>query len=148
MVAPYALSDERLSEVYLVGCLLVLQEVSFDVEYTVDVDASTLSPDPTEGVRDISFITLSCYKSACVLDRGKMRSQAGNGVMIWDGKSRIDLSGQSTAYTNLVKFGYCAEYDKAKLDYKAGKSLVGRAIVGPFSSPRVCLDDLTNRRMF
>ena len=43
----YTFVDDRLEESILVSAQLVLHEIDFEKTYTVDVDSSTLSPDPT-----------------------------------------------------------------------------------------------------
>ena len=43
----YTFTDSRVEESILVAAQLVLIEIDFDKSYTIDVDASSISPDPT-----------------------------------------------------------------------------------------------------
>ena len=86
----YSFTDDRLEELILVASQLVLTTLDFTNEYTVDVDALTLNPDPTTGTKDDSFINLVSLKAACVVLGSEVRSNALNSISLRDGPSAID----------------------------------------------------------
>ena len=63
---------------------------------------------------------------------GEIRLEAGNSISIKDGPSAIDLRGVSSTLVILHK-DLCAKYDAAVLDYSAGNSIAGHAVLGPYS---------------
>ena len=57
----YTFTNDRVEETILVSAQLLLYEVDFENTYPVDVDASSLSPDPTSSSnKDDAFIALLC----------------------------------------------------------------------------------------
>jgi hypothetical protein len=135
----YTYSDVRLETSILVAAQIVLTEVDFENTYTVDVDQSLLSPDPTnptEGSsnlnKDDAFINLICLKTACIIMGSEMKTQALNAVRVSDGPSSIDY----TAVAANIKFLYeyaCKTYEAYKFNYAAGNNAVGKAILSPYS---------------
>jgi hypothetical protein len=81
---------------------------------------------------DFAFITLICLRSACIIVGSQIRSESGNAISIKDGPSAIDLRGVTATLSVLYK-DLCAKYDQAELDYRAGSSVAGQAILGPYS---------------
>lgn len=133
----YSFSDTRLQETLLVAAQYVFKEVTLAQAYTIDVDALTLTPDPTEGTKDDSFINLVCLKAACIIDRARFRSTVGQSIRVKDGSSEIDLTSAYKGHEILLKEGNCKEYEKAKLDYLMGgngsvNGGVGKFIFGPY----------------
>ena len=63
----YTFTDSRLEEAVLVSAQLASLEIDFDNTYAIDVDSVSLSPDPTSGNKDDSFINLVCLKTAQML---------------------------------------------------------------------------------
>ncbi len=130
--ANYSFSDSRLEETILVSAQLVLTEIDFDKTYTVDVDALTLDPDPTTGGdKDDPFISLVSLKTACLILGSEVRTNSLNAVSVKDGAAAIDMRGVTAGLTSLYK-DLSAKYDQAVLQYKAGNSVVGHAILGPY----------------
>jgi len=126
-------ADSRLKTTILVAATFVNNAVNFNNEYVISLGSSTLSPDPTEtDTKDDNFITLTALKTACILIGGEIRLESGNAISIKDGPSAIDLRGVSVTLAALHK-DLCAKYDAAVLDYAAGRSIVGHAILGPYS---------------
>jgi hypothetical protein len=129
----YSFSDTRLEETILVATQLVLTEIDFDQTYTVDVDALSLDPDPTTlSDKDDAFISLVSLKAACVILGSEVRTNSLNAVSVKDGASSIDMKGVAAGLMALYK-DLCGKYDQAVLQYKAGNSVVGHAILSPYS---------------
>jgi hypothetical protein len=126
-------ADSRLQTTILVAATFVNNAVNFNNEYTISLGSSTLSPDPTDtATKEDSFVTLTALKTACILIGGEIRLESGNAISIKDGPSAIDLRGVSVTLAALHK-DLCAKYDAAVLDYAAGRSIVGHAVLTPFS---------------
>ena len=90
----YTFTDSRIEESILVSAQLVLHEINFDKTYTIDVDGSSLSPDPTtSGSKDNSFINLVSLKSATVLLGSELKTHSLNAIALKDGPSSLDLRG-------------------------------------------------------
>lgn len=129
----YKYSDSRLESSLLVSSQLVTLQIDFNNTYTINIEQCSLSPDPTDaGTKDNAFINLACLKTACIIVGSEVRSEAGNAISIKDGPSSIDLRG--VASTLMALYGdLCEKYDKLVLDYRAGNSVAGQAILGPYS---------------
>ena len=128
----YKFSDHRIETTLLVAAQLVTLEVDFDNTYTINVEQCKLTPDPTDDTKDNAFINLVCLKASCVMIGSQIRSEAANSISIKDGPSAIDLRGVASTLTVLYA-DLCQKYDKAVLDYKAGNSIGGQGILGPYS---------------
>ena len=122
---------KRLETAILVSAQLVTFDTTFSYNYTINVEKCLLNPDPT-AVNDTNFIALTTLKTACVILGSEVRAESGNAISIKDGPSAIDLSGVSNTLMILYK-DLCQKYEQMLLDYQAGGSLVGHAILGPFS---------------
>ena len=112
---------------------MVLHEIDFDNTYTVDVDGLSLSPDPTGlANKDNAFINLICLKSSCVILSSEVRTHGLNAIKMSDGPSSIDMTGIAKNIEVSSK-DISARYDHAVMQYKAGGSIAGQAILGPYS---------------
>jgi hypothetical protein len=129
----YKYSPHRLESAILVAAHLLTTETDLKQQYSINVEQCHLSPDPTEsGTKDDDFITLVSFKCACIILGGEVRSESGNAISIKDGPSAIDLRGVSGTLMSLYK-DLCEKYDQMLLDYRAGNSIGGHAILGPYS---------------
>ena len=129
----FKFTDSRIQTSILVAATFVNNAVDFSNDYTINIGASTLSPDPTDAATEESnFVTLTTLKTACIMIGGEIRLEAGNSISIKDGPSAIDLRGVSSTLVILHK-DLCAKYDAAILDYSAGRSIAGHAVLGPYS---------------
>jgi hypothetical protein len=138
----YKYSDDRVETTLLVAAQLTSLQVDFTNTYTINVEGCLLSPDPTDvGTKDDAFINLVSLKAACVMLGSEIRSESGNAISIKDGPSAIDLRGVTSTLTMLYK-DMSEKYDKMLLDYRAGGSIAGQAILGPYSPG----SDLISRR--
>jgi hypothetical protein len=111
----YTFATDRVETTILVAAQLMIMNVDFNNTYEINVEASTLSPDPTDtDTKDNPFIALACLLS------------------IKDGPSAIDLRGVTNTLTVLYQ-DLCKKYEDALLDYRAGNSVVGQSVLGPYS---------------
>ena len=90
----YTFTSDRIEESILVATQLMLNEIDFEQTYTVDVDSSALSPDPTTlADKDDPFITLVSLKTAHLLLCSEIKTNSLNAISLRDGPSSIDLRG-------------------------------------------------------
>jgi hypothetical protein len=129
----YKYSANRIETSILVSAQLVTLQTDFNNTYTINVEQCSLSPDPTDtDTRDDAFINLTCLKTACVIVGSEVRSESTNAISIKDGPSAIDLRGVASTLIILYQ-DLCKKYDQLVLDYRAGGSVAGQAILGPYS---------------
>ena len=129
----YTYSDHRIETTILVAGQLSQFDITFDNNYDINVENCTLDPDPTRtNPEDQAFITLIVLKAACIIVGGAIRGESGNAISIKDGPSAIDLRGVTATLTTLYK-DLCSKYEQAVMNYKAGNSIGGQAILGPYS---------------
>ena len=129
----YTFSTDRGETTILVAAQLLIMNVDFNNTYDVNVEASTLSPDPSDlDTKDDPFIALACLRAACIIVGSEIRKESGNAISIKDGPSAIDLRGVTSTLTVLYQ-DLCKKYDEALLDYRSGNSLSGQSILGPYS---------------
>jgi hypothetical protein len=134
IVAPYTYTDERLQQVIVVAAQLMLNDISFPVNYSIDIENIDISPDPTDATRDDAFINLGVLKSGCFMDSSLFRTKAASaGILVKTGPHTVDTKGVIDAYKVLLEKGLCKAYDDAKWEYEAGNLSPGRAILGPFA---------------
>ena len=129
----YKYSPRRLETTILVAAQMLTTETDLNEDYSINVETCLLDPDPTdEATKDDDFIALVILKTACIMLGGEIRAEAGNAIAVKDGPSSIDLRGVTGTLNTLYR-DMCAKYDQLLLDYKAGNSLAGHAILGPYS---------------
>lgn len=129
----YKYSDNRIETSILVASQLMIMNVDFNNAYNINVETCKLSPDPTdEATKDNPFITLSSLRAACIIIGSEIRSESGNAISIKDGPSAIDLRGVTQTLTVLYK-DLCQKYENLLLEYRAGSSVAGHAILGPYA---------------
>tara|TARA_B100000085_G_scaffold271307_1_gene284628 strand:+ start:684 stop:1205 length:522 start_codon:yes stop_codon:yes gene_type:complete len=132
-VTNYTFSNKRLETTLLVAAQLVRSEMDFSNDYSINVESCQLDPDPTDSsTQENDFVTLVVLKAACIVVGSEVRSESTNAISIKDGPSAIDLRGVSNTLVVLYK-DLCSKYEKAVLDYRAGRSIAGNAILGPYS---------------
>ena len=128
----YTFTDSRLEEAVLVSAQLASLEIDFANIYTIDVDSSSLSPDPTTaGEKDDSFINLVSLKTAQMLIGSELKTHSLQAVSLRDGPSSIDLRG-IVAGLKILFDDINRRYDEAVIQYKLN-GIVGQAILGPYS---------------
>ena len=132
-IAATTYADDRLEETVLVSAQLILNYVEFDNTFTVDVDSLSLSPDPTAlTTKDNAFINIVCIKAACVILSSELRTHGLNSVSISDGPSRIDMTGV-VKNLQIIQQDMCQRSEHAIMQHKAGNSVAGQAILGPYA---------------
>tara|TARA_B100001564_G_scaffold113978_2_gene94761 strand:+ start:2086 stop:2589 length:504 start_codon:yes stop_codon:yes gene_type:complete len=129
----YTFSTDRVETTILVAAQLLIMNVDFNNDYDINVEAITLSPDPTDtDTKDDPFIALACLRAACIVIGSEIRKESGNAISIKDGPSAIDLRGVTSTLTVLYQ-DLCKKYDESLIDYRAGNSVSGQSILGPYS---------------
>jgi hypothetical protein len=128
----YKYSDDRIETSILVSAQMLTIETDFTNSYFIDIANGDLSPDPTAGDKDNAFINLTALKTACIIIGSELKTEASNAISIKDGPSAIDLRGVASTLSVLYK-DLSDKYAKLLLDYRAGGSIVGHAILGPYS---------------
>lgn len=129
----YKYSDERIETSILVSAQMLSIETDFSTSYSIDIANGELSPDPTDvNAKDNAFINLSALKTACIIVGSELKTEASNAISIKDGPSAIDLRGVASTLSVLYK-DLSDKYNKLLLDYRAGGSIAGHAILGPYS---------------
>ena len=79
----YSFTPNRIETTILVAAQLLLMNVDFTNEYSVNVEACTLSPDPTDtDTKDDPFIALACLRAACIILGSEIRKESGNAISI------------------------------------------------------------------
>jgi len=142
----YTFTDSRLEEAVLVSAQLALLEIDFENVYAIDVDAVSLSPDPTDSSnKDDSFINLVSLKTSQMLLGSELKTHSLNAISLRDGPSALDLrgivSGLKILFDDINK-----RYDEAVMQYKLN-GVVGQAVLGPYSpgSDAVSRTNMSNR---
>lgn len=146
----YKYSDDRLATTILVAARLMFLNCDFAQTYSINVNAITLAPDPTDSATpDEPFVILTCLRAACIILGSEIKAESGNAISIKDGPSAIDLRGVTATLTTLYK-DLSGKYDKLLLEYRAGNSIGGAAILGPYSpgSRGIYYDDHRNGGYF
>ena len=130
----YAYTNGRIKQTIVVAAQLVLNEIDFDKTYSVTVSTSGITPDPTAATKDDAFINLVSLKSACLIASSELRTKSLDAVRVSDGSSSIDAGGVLRGFEALSK-SMCQRYEDAKIQYKAGNSVAGKAVLTPYESP-------------
>ncbi len=124
-------TDERLKQVIVVGAFNVINDADFQNDYSISVSSLSISPDPISE-KDTDFSILSVYKAACILIGSEVKTESANAISIKDGPSAIDLRGV-TQNLNIMYQDICKKYDELLKNYQYNNTLVGQAILGPYS---------------
>lgn len=133
MESPQTYADEYLKRVLITAGIMVDTEVTFSYNYTYDINAITISPDPVAS-GDSTFTALVPLKTACILTQGEFRQALGQGIKVRDGDSAIDTSVSFRGYRDILEFGPCAAYEKLRWSLLASSG-TGKAVLGPYRIP-------------
>ncbi len=133
---PQTYTDQYIQRVLITASMMVDIEVPLGYDYTYDISALTISPDPIVK-QDSVFISLIPLKSACILVQGEFKQALGQGIKVRDGDSAIDTSVSFKGYRDILELGPCAAYEKLKWSIlsSGGTLTIGRAVFGPHRIP-------------
>lgn len=135
ITAPQTYTDEYIKRVLITAGIMVDAEIPFGYDYSYDINALTISPDPVTS-DDSIFMALVPLKSACILTQGEFKQALGQGIKVRDGDSAIDTSVSFRGYRDILELGPCAAYEKLKWSLLASGasagSGVGKAVLGPY----------------
>ncbi len=133
IASPQTYTDEYLERVLITAGIIVDAEFPFDYDYSYDISALTISPDPVTS-EDSVFMALVPLKAACILVQGEFKQALGQGIKVRDGDSAIDTSVSFRGYRDILELGPCAAYEKLKWSLLASSG-VGKAVLGPYRVP-------------
>lgn len=127
-------SDSRILQLATVAAQYVLMEVNLDKNYSVNVVASEITPDPSDPAsRDTDFIGFIAMKAACLLDHSTFRTKAaGEGLRAALGPASLSVTGTLGGYRDIINMGPCKLYDQLVLDHNIGNATAVRAVFSPF----------------
>ena len=132
-VAETTYDDGRLEETVAVAAQLLLNEIDFEQTYTINLDTISISPDPTtSNAMDESFITIVSLKAACILVSSELKSNSLTALRVVDGPSTID-NREVIAGLKIIQADICGRLEHSIMQYKAGISPAGQAILSPYS---------------
>lgn len=135
--SPYTFSNDKVEQSIAVAGYQVTLDYDFAVDYTFDIDAPDISPDPmADATYDQIMIALVTLKAACILSVNRYTGQVGNGLKVRDGDTEVDTTAGFKGYLDIVTIGPCASY--RKLLEQVGNvqfANLGKAVVGPYSHP-------------
>ena len=130
-------ADCRLEETLLVAAQLKYAAIDFDQTYSIDVDALTLSPDPTAvNPKDDWFINIVCLYAASIILDSEAKTLAAQSFRIKDGPSSIE-TGDAYKATKELADEMAKKVDMAIMQYKAGDSVGAQAILTPYTQEYV-----------
>jgi hypothetical protein len=133
----YQFSDSRIEEAITVAAQLIHNEMEFLVDYNIEVDSKTITPDPTttpvgSSPKDDDFIALCCLRAAMLFTASQLKTYSLKAISIRDGASALDMRGVipglKAIHDDLVK-----KYEAVKLDYQTSKLGLGKTILSPYS---------------
>jgi hypothetical protein len=124
-------TDSRLQQIIAVSAYKVNEQADFDNDYSVDMSAKTISPDPVTNT-DSDFTVLTAYQAACMILGSEVKTEAANSIMLRDGPSSIDLRGV-TGSLNTLYNSLCEKFEQLMTVYKSTNKIHGQAVLGPYS---------------
>lgn len=131
----YTYSDDNLLNIILISSQYIQQENNFTLDYAVNLDNQTISPDPTSKAsnsRDESFLWLVTLKSCCMILKSELKSVSGQAIYVKDGESAVDLRSTLQGKIAAAK-RFCDDYEDARWKHNLGSRPSGEGIFGPFS---------------
>lgn len=133
----YQFSDDRIEEAILVAAQLIHNEMEFSIDYNIEVDGRSLTPDPTmtpvgNNPKDDDFIALCCLRAAILFTSSQLKTYSLKAISIRDGASSLDMRGVIVGLKALHD-DITKKYEDVKLDYQTSKLGLGKAILSPYS---------------
>lgn len=135
MDSPQTYTDSRLTDISVYSAHLLMGEVSFNFDYSINIANSSITPDPTVSPEDTNFTNLLALRTSSLIANSEYKTAAKQSFIVKDGPSSVDSTNR---YKALAEFAKTAKeaYDKAKIDYIAGNSVGAVAVLTPFYSER------------
>jgi hypothetical protein len=139
---PQKNTDAYLQQVLVTAGIIADSEIAFPFDYTYDVTAITITPDPVSS-GDVIFQALVPLKAACIIVHGDFRLALTQGIKVRDGDSAIDTSVSFRGYRDILELGPCAAFEKLKSDIQSGRAEgknageIGAAVMSPFREANV-----------
>jgi len=125
-------SDERLHQVIVVAAKYVQFDVDLINRYELDIANPEISPDPTAANDDI-FISLTCLKSACIIDQSSVRTKAVlEGIRAALGPASLSVGGSLEGLRMILEMGPCASYEELTSHWDVKEATAVRAVLSPF----------------
>lgn len=140
--APQKNTDNYLKQVVITSAIMVDSEIKFANNYTYDLSAITITPDPITQ-QDLIFQALVPLKSACIMNQADFRLALSQGIKVKDGDSFVDTSVGFRGYRDILQFGPCSVYDRLKWDIQSGRAngqtaeFVGGVVMSPYRPANV-----------
>ena len=122
--------NDRIKQVIVISAYTMLSTTTFLYDYTVNIGAVTISPDPIE---DTDFSLLVAYKAACIIIGGEVKNASNQALSYREGPNSLDLSGVATALQALYKDLSSKLEDMLNTYEMEQSSANGHAILGPYS---------------
>jgi hypothetical protein len=136
LTVPYKYSLDRIEQAIVISGLIAAQEFSFDTDYTFDIVAPDIFPDPADpDTYDIAAIGLFGLKAACMLSMNNYQGAVVTGIKVRDGDSSVDTTGNFGGYKDIIALGPCSAYNNLlkTLLIRRGSNQ-GKAVLSPNSS--------------
>lgn len=128
---PPTYNNERLKEALLVAALQVTNEVDLIYNYNVDLDALSITPDPTlSNPKDENMMLLVGYKAAAIITMSEFKTASSKGLIVKDGSSMVDMREVANQKLAAAKF-YLDGYEDARWLYNVAVRNPGVGILGP-----------------
>ena len=133
----YQFSNDSMEEAITVAAQLIHNEMEFSVDYNIEVDNRTISPDPTTTAvganpKDDDFIALCCLRAGILFTGSQLKTYSLKAIAIRDGSSSIDTRGIITGL-QILHADLTKKYEDVKLDYQTSKLGLGKVILSPYS---------------
>lgn len=141
-IPPYTYCDSDLLDIFIGSVRIVLLDLSFPNDYTVNISSSTISPDPSD---DSDFITLVALKAAYLIGSSEYKTQSYNAISIVDGPSTISMAASAAAFKERLN-RLLDDYNKAKLQYGFGTNSGGQIVTGPITNLNSCQNYWSHQR--
>jgi len=130
-------TTKRLEDLLITAAYFLPIDLNLTNTYTVDVEANTISPDPTGQTDGQEFINFMVLRAACLADEGNFRTTALlQGVKARCGPAVIETNKYGEFLKELLTAGPCKSYADLKQEYNfsyEGKKII-RAVMSPFAS--------------
>lgn len=131
---PYSYSNPQLEKLITVGAQFVNSEIDLTTDYTINIMATGITPDPTDP-RDDPFINLTILKTACLLASNEAKLRGGQAITVRDIGASVSTADRGKLAIQIAET-FCENYENAKLEYQTGQYSASasrmRAVVSPF----------------